>query len=552
MSFTGHTNAHRDTEISSRGECSKRPVQQDRSPNLTPCFPRDSAPRTTPKTGPVTPRRGNTPFEQPPRRVKHRLVVQGRRGFGARSVHGIREGERREKRQACEREADKAPRTPVADFFNWPLFIVLLLVMGPWSGMGLSVAQLLPALPGDKRSGFDPTGRFGELPPVEKKKPLPPKAPPKLILPPVDSLQELQQAPPRLRVMVRHIQVEGSTVFSPEELANVTTPFENRELSTQDLEELRRALTLLYVNNGYVNSGAIIPDQTMQDGVITIQIIEGKLTDIKIEGTKYFLPFYFEKRIALSAGPPLNIGPLKDKLQILLQDSRIQRLNTELKPGLKPGEGVLHVKVEEALPLQAWVEFNNYQSTTIGEERGIGNVAVQNPFGLGDTFRLTYGRSEGLKNLFETNYQIPLTARDTTLELGYRLNDFEVVTSPFDRLNIESKTRIFKIAIRQPIYRTSSDEVALSLVGERLKNQNFIDGTGFSRLGSGTTSKGKSIVSALRFLQEWTHRTASQVLALRSRFSVGLDVLNATDNQQRSTDPDGEFWARSVFLPESE
>ncbi|MEE9233382.1 MAG: hypothetical protein V3U07_07975, partial [Nitrospirales bacterium] len=82
--------------------------------------------------------------------MKHGLVVQGRRGFGARSVHGVREGEERE---ACECEADKGPRTPLADFFNRPLFIVLLLVMGPGSGLELSVAQPVPG----GRSGFDPT-----------------------------------------------------------------------------------------------------------------------------------------------------------------------------------------------------------------------------------------------------------------------------------------------------------------------------------------------------------------------------------------------------------
>jgi hypothetical protein len=47
-----------------------------------------------------------------------RPVQQSRRGFGARSVHGVCEGERREERQACEREADKGPRTTLADFFN--------------------------------------------------------------------------------------------------------------------------------------------------------------------------------------------------------------------------------------------------------------------------------------------------------------------------------------------------------------------------------------------------------------------------------------------------
>ncbi|HNP28337.1 MAG: hypothetical protein KC592_19850 [Nitrospira sp.] len=60
--------------------------------------------------------------------------------------------------------------------------------------------------------------------------------------------------------MIRKIHVEGSTVFTAEELSKVTASYENRELSNEDLEELRRALTLLYINNGYVNAGAIIPD----------------------------------------------------------------------------------------------------------------------------------------------------------------------------------------------------------------------------------------------------------------------------------------------------
>ncbi len=307
-----------------------------------------------------------------------------------------------------------------------PVFLILSLQFFPGVGQDNQLfAQVQP--------GFDPTGRFGQPPPLEKKtEPLPPKPAPDITLPPVETIPELKGAPPQIRVMVRKIQVEGSTVFSAEELAKVTAPYENRELSTNDLEELRRALTLLYVNKGYVNSGAVIPDQTLQNGVVTIQIIEGKLTDIQIEGTKYFLPFYFEDRIALSSGPPLNINPLKEKLQLLLQDPRTERLNTELKPGLKPGEGVLHVQVEEASPFKAWVEFNNYQSPTVGESRGLGNIAVQNPFGLGDAFRFTYGQSKGLQPLIEGNYVIPLTARDTTLELNFRFNDFNVVTKPFD------------------------------------------------------------------------------------------------------------------------
>ncbi len=60
------------------------------------------------------------------------FLGQGRRGFGARSVHGVREGERREERQACEREADKGPRTPLADFFNRPQMEIFGLAAAPF------------------------------------------------------------------------------------------------------------------------------------------------------------------------------------------------------------------------------------------------------------------------------------------------------------------------------------------------------------------------------------------------------------------------------------
>ena len=41
-----------------------------------------------------------------------KAVQQGRRGFGARSVHEVREGERCEERQVCEREARQSLDLP--------------------------------------------------------------------------------------------------------------------------------------------------------------------------------------------------------------------------------------------------------------------------------------------------------------------------------------------------------------------------------------------------------------------------------------------------------
>ena len=426
-----------------------------------------------------------------------------------------------------------APRTPRQKLAAFLILCACLYAVHAWAPPVL-LAQLPPVI--------DPTGRSGE-PPTLNEEEAAPTPPPTFILPPVETLPDFEpQQAPQLRVAVTTIRVEGSTVFTPAELKQITGPYENRELSTQDLEEIRRQLTLLYVENGYVNSGAIIPDQSIHDGAIMYQIIEGKLTDIQIKGTNYFLPFYFQQRIAQSTGPPLNIRPLKERLQLLLQDRRIQRLNSELKPGLKPGDASLTVQVEESSPFRAWVEFNNFQSPTVGAERGLGTIAVDNPFAIGDFFQFTYGRSKGVDPLINTNYSVPLTPWDTTLELQYRKNDFNVVSSAFRQLDIESKSQIFHVSLRQPLYRTLTNEVAISFIAEHLRNRNLLGGEPFL-FTPGTSSKGNTKVSALRFAQEWVHRQPSHVFALFSRFSLGIDALNATNNRLGKHDPDGHFFA---------
>ncbi|HEY7553567.1 MAG TPA: ShlB/FhaC/HecB family hemolysin secretion/activation protein [Candidatus Binatia bacterium] len=344
---------------------------------------------------------------------------------------------------------------------------------------------------------------------------------------------------PTLRVFVREIRITGSTVFSAEELAFVTAPYLNRELASEDLEALRIALTLFYINRGYVNSGAVLPDQTITEGVVTFRIIEGELTRIELEGNRWFRSSYLEKRFALAAGPPLNVNSLQQRLQLFLEDPRIQRLNAELKPGLKAGEGILDVRVEERTPYKLSFEYDNYQSPSVGESRGLVTFEHQNLTGNGDIARAQYGRSKGLNPLLDFSYSLPFTAYDTTLSYQYRQNSFAFIEQPFQDLAIDSRSDIYTITLRQPVYRTLNSEFALELIGERLSLETSLLGEPFS-LEPGAHN-GRSAVTALRTAQEFVYRAQNQVVAARSRFSFGLHALGATSN--KNDIPDGKFFA---------
>jgi hemolysin activation/secretion protein len=389
---------------------------------------------------------------------------------------------------------------------------------------------------------IDPTGRSGQPPGPLKEEFQRPQPPPSPVLPIVPLPPEGKAPTPgAVRVFVHDIHVVGSTVFSDAEINEVTAPFKNRTLVTEDLERLRLTLTLLYLNKGYLTSGAIIPDQDVTFGVIKVQIIEGKLTRINVEGNRWFSSSYIRNRMELGIRTPVTLDPLEEQERLLLQDRRFERVTAELRPGEQPGEAVLNVRVEDRQPFHASMEVNNYQSPLVGEIRGIGTLTHDNLTGHGDPLSLSYGQSSGAFPIVYGSYELPLNRYGTTFSPYYRRYDFKLIEPPFDPLNIKTDTEIIGMSLRQPIYRTVTDEVALSIIGEHLFTQSFIFGDVPFGFFPGFQN-GAATVSALRFAQDWTHRTIDTVLALRSRFSIGLNVLGATINSNSDT-PDGQFFS---------
>lgn len=381
--------------------------------------------------------------------------------------------------------------------------------------------------------------------PKELPKPEPPLP---SILPPAP-VPERRGPMPTVTVYVREILVLGSTVFTPQELAQVTDPYRNREITSEDIESLRVAMTLLYVRHGYSTSGTLVPDQAIVDGLLTLQVIEGTLSRINVEGNYWFRSSYFTSRLQRDAGPPVNVNALQQRLQLFQTDPRIERINAELRPGETRGESVLNVRVAERRPIKAWLEYNNFSAPGVGSNRVMGTIVDESLLGFGDRVSVQYGQSfgvdsnahgSGINPILNVNYVVPFTPYDTTFAVDYRRTDFTVIDSNVKALDINGKFELIGFTLRQPVFRTLSQEFALALSGQSESFRTSLLGTPFEfQLGS---TNGLSQVSALRFAQEYVHRTQDQVISGLSRMSFGLPVLGATVN----SGPDqatGEFFS---------
>ncbi len=351
---------------------------------------------------------------------------------------------------------------------------------------------------------------------------------------------------------MKALQFEGNTRFSSERLNREVAEIlhrNNGSLTLDDLEEIRQRLTLLYINAGYINSGAILPDQTIdkERGVVRFQIVEGKLNKIDVSGTTRLRRGYLEDRIWRDKGQPLDALQLRNNLEILRQNPNIKSVNAELKPGERPGESVLDVAITENTPWLVGLQFDNNRSPSVGAERFSLIASDTNVLGLSDNLALRWGLTKGhlteaefaeLDDIY-VSYAVPVTRYDTLLQLTFENSDSPVVEEPFAQLDIRSRTQGFSVGLRQPLYRTVNTEFAVSLALSRRDNKTFLAGEPFS-FSPGTVN-GESTVTAMRVGQEFLTRTQDYALALRSTFSIGVDALQATI--QPDGIPDSQYWA---------
>ena len=339
-------------------------------------------------------------------------------------------------------------------------------------------------------------------------------------------------------IIVNNFEILGSSVFSPEELTKVTQPFVARPLSFAELFQARSAITKLYTDNGYVNSGAYIPPQEMNSGKITIQVLEGELEAINVTGTKRLNPNYIRKRLEIAAGKPVNIDSLLSALQMLRLDPLIDNISAELSAGVRPGTSLLDISIEEADTFKVSTNFDNGRSPSVGtNRRGVG-ITHNNLFGFGDKFDFKYTNTDG-SNSFDFTYSIPVNARNGQLSFSYGTNSNDVIEEPFNPLDIESESRYYELNLRQPLIQKPNTEVTVGLAFSRTESETFLLDTPFA-LSRGANEEGETRISAVRFFQEWVNRNEKQVIAARSQFSLGVDIFDATINEDA---PDSSFFA---------
>ena len=337
-------------------------------------------------------------------------------------------------------------------------------------------------------------------------------------------------------IKIYQIEVEGSTAFSSETIEALVSPYINKKVNFEQLLRLTQIITDLYVDRGYTTSGAFLPKQDISDGVVKIQVVEGRLENIEIEGLKHLKKSYISSGLRQVTRMPLNVNELQQALEKLKREPLIEQVEAELVQGTSRGSSVLILGIQEARIIDGRLIVDNHNSPSIGEIQGIVFLSHKNLLGIRDRAEFQYNLTEGFSN-YDINYKITLNFEGTAIGFGYRKGESQIIEEPFNEVDIRAEADTFSLDFILPIISSQTTESNISFSFDRALSKTFIFGDKPFSFADGTDN-GRSQLSVFRLKGDFLKRSNNSVLSVRSQLSWGVDLFDATVNENA---PDGLF-----------
>jgi hemolysin activation/secretion protein len=159
----------------------------------------------------------------------------------------------------------------------------------------------------------DPASLERTVPKFETKKT---ENPSPVILPTVTQQREAQVAG---TFVLGAVNIEGATVFSSAELAKSFEPYLASRVGQAELDKIVADITGRYRRAGYLLSYAVLPEQSVHSGIVTIRVIEGFIGAVRIEGDPRFAAAVKPIAARLQTERPLR-GPTLERELTLIRD----------------------------------------------------------------------------------------------------------------------------------------------------------------------------------------------------------------------------------------
>jgi hemolysin activation/secretion protein len=161
---------------------------------------------------------------------------------------------------------------------------------------------------------------------------------------------------------ITSFEIINNTVLSSMEIKKTLAPFTGPKKTAEDVEKARNALERYYHKRGYPTALVNIPEQSVEDGIVGLEVIESTIRRVRVTGNRYFTMDSIHKKLpSFQPGEILFLPRVQEELTRINRNPDI-KVAPVLMPGKQLGTIDVELKVKDKLPLHGSLELNNRAS----------------------------------------------------------------------------------------------------------------------------------------------------------------------------------------------
>lgn len=253
---------------------------------------------------------------------------------------------------------------------------------------------------------------------------------------------------------VSSISISGNTLFDSTVLHALVKDAEGTSQTLLQVKALADRITDYYRNEGYPLSRAVIPQQSIENGLVQIQVIEARLGDVSIDNSSRVNDGLIESTAKqLTAGEAIAQESLERTL-LLLNDLPGTNISANLSAGKEAGSTDLNVSATPAPMIAGRVTLDGYGNRFINRERIGASVSVFNPIGLGDVLSLSVITTGKRMQYGLIDYNLALNGYGTRLGASYGALHY-ALGDEISALRAHGQAQTGDLWVRHPFVRSA-------------------------------------------------------------------------------------------------
>lgn len=351
---------------------------------------------------------------------------------------------------------------------------------------------------------------------------------------------------------VHGIRIEGNTLFTTPELHALVAYLIGGEHSTDEMALAAARISTWYRSRGYLVARAYLPAQSIQDGILTLRVLEGWHGKQHLRNQSHLSDAQVRAYLSrIKTGEIVHAAPIDRALLLLADTAGVGGTRAILQPGASVGTSDLLIELDPARRYAANVELSNHGNRYTGEYYLRAGLDLNSPLHIGDQFSIRVLTSD--QNMTHTRlaYQLPIGQQglkigaayaNTRYQLGKEFANLQAhgtadnrsvyLSYPFVRSTLSNLFGTFtwenKQLYAQTNLSTTNNQVQLFNLGLTAKHQDTRWGGGISGLDTAWVSGKLTLDPGLLTADAAGARTDGTF----QRFSYNLYRLQRVSNKK--------------------